>query len=90
VNVAADAGDAWDQAEPPLLRMLLKVLLYVAVVAASPFLMLSFLFFLLAKPLLWIVLPLTIAASILACGFVVWLVVRVRLRAYRETLRRLS
>lgn len=62
-------------------RFARKVILNVALVVASPFLMLAFLFFLLERPAVWSLVPLAIALLLYAAALVVWLVVRERLRA---------
>ena len=56
-----------------------KLILNVALFAASPFFMLTFLFFLLQKPLVWMAVAASIGALVLALGYVAWLVVRARL-----------
>ena len=65
--------------ERDLLRFLRKVLLNVALIVASPFFMLAFLFFLLEKPALWSLVCLAIGAFFVAAGLVVFWVVRARL-----------
>ncbi len=56
-----------------------KLIRTLALFAASPFFMLTFLFFLLQKPLLWMAVTAGIGALVLALGYVAWLVVRARL-----------
>lgn len=70
--------------ERDVLRFLRKVLLKVALVVASPFFMLAFLFFLLEKPPIWSLVCLAVGALFVAAGGIVFLVVRARLRAARE------
>ena len=78
----------WDEAEPPILRFLLKVVLTAGAFVASPFLALAFLFFLLDKPPLWILIPLSIGALVLVVALVAWLVARAKLRELRGHLDR--
>ena len=80
---AAVALDAWDHAEPHVLRLLLKVALTGGMVAATPFLALAFLFVLLAKPMLWIAIPASIGAALFLLGVVADLVLRHKLRRLR-------
>lgn len=61
------------------LAPLRKLILNVALFAASPFFMLTFLFFLLQKPVLWMAVTASIGALVLALGYAAWLVVRARL-----------
>ncbi|HWH08182.1 MAG TPA: hypothetical protein VNX21_03215 [Candidatus Thermoplasmatota archaeon] len=56
-----------------------KLILTIALFAASPFWMLTFLFFLLQKPLAWMAVTASVAVLVLALGYVAWLVVRARL-----------
>lgn len=72
------------KAETDLLRFLRKILTSVVLLVASPFLMLAFLFFLLEKPWLWSLIALAIALLLYAAAFVVYVVVRARLRAVRQ------
>lgn len=81
-------GTAWDELEPRVLRVLLKVALAVALVAAAPFYALSVLFFLLDKPLWWLAIPAAVGTSILLLGVLVWVVVRSKLRAWRRHIAR--
>lgn len=62
-----------------LSRFLLKPILHVTMVVASPFFALGFLFFLLGKPALWSLVPLAVGALLLVTGSLVWAVVRWRL-----------
>lgn len=80
---AAIALDAWDDAEPHVLRFLLKVALKGALYLATPFFALAFLFFLLAKPLTWILVAAGVGCCVLALGFVGFLVLKARLRRLR-------
>lgn len=80
---AALALKAWDQAEPHVLRFVLKAVLTVSVTIATPFLALAILFLLLAKPLLWVAIPASIGALLLALGLVAFLVLRHKLRRLR-------
>lgn len=64
-----------------MLSPLRKLILTIALFAASPFFMLTFLFFLLEKPLPWMAVTASIGALVLALGYVAWLVVRARLAA---------
>lgn len=78
----------WDQLEPSVLRFLLRVLLGVAAIISAPFLALAFLFFLLDKPLLWVWIPLGIAAAVGLVALLAWLFARSRLRFARGHLDR--
>lgn len=80
---AAAALDAWDHAEPHVLRLLLKVALTGAFLAATPFLALALLFLLLQKPLLWVAIPVGAAATLLLLGLCAYLVLRAKLRRLR-------
>lgn len=62
-----------------LSRFLLKPILQVTMVLASPFFALAFLFLLLRKPALWSLVPLTVGAFLLVGGLLVWAIVRWRL-----------
>lgn len=75
-----------DKEAEALFRFLLKVILNVALIASSPFLMLAFLFFLLEKPLLWSLIPLGVAGLLIVAALIVWLVVRSKLRALQREL----
>jgi hypothetical protein len=80
---ASVALDAWDHAEPHVLKLLLKVSLTGGIMAATPFLALAFLFLLLEKPLLWIAIPASVGASLFLLGLVAYLVLRAKLRRLR-------
>lgn len=82
-GAAALALDAWDHAEPHVLRFLLKVALTGGMIAATPFLALAFLFLLLAKPVLWVAIPATLGAVLLLLGLGAYLVLRHKLRRLR-------
>ena len=82
-GAAALALDAWDHAEPHVLRILLKVALTGGIVAATPFLALALLFVLLAKPILWVAIPATAGGILFLLGVVVYLVLRHKLRRLR-------
>lgn len=86
VGRVAVVNSVWDEAEPPLMRFLLKVLLQISLVAATPFFALTLLFFYLQKPLLWMAIPASIGLLIVVAGLVLWLVVRAKLRGLRERL----
>lgn len=77
------ALDAWDAAEPHVLKFLLKVVLKVSIVLATPFLALSFLFLLLEKPLVWPLVPAILGALVLLSGLAGFLVLRAKLRRLR-------
>lgn len=77
---------AWDQAEVPLLRMLLKVCFTASMFAAAPFFAAAFLFVLLAKPLVWIAVPAVLGAVLVGGGLGVFLYARSRLRRLRRHL----
>lgn len=62
-----------------MLLPLRKLIMTLSLFAASPFFMLTFLFFLLQKPALWMGVTASIGALVLALGWVAWLVVRARL-----------
>lgn len=62
-----------------LSRFLLRPILQVTAIVASPFLALSFLFALLQKPALWSLVPLAIGVALLVAGLLVWALVRARL-----------
>lgn len=80
---------AWDDAEPAVFRVMLRVIMMASLVAASPFLALALLFWLLGKPLLWwIAIPLAAAGVVLAIGFGVFLAIRSRVRGLRRVLDR--
>lgn len=83
IRPAATALDAWDDAEPHVLRFLLKVALKGALYAATPFFAVALLFLLLAKPASWILAVAGIGCLVLALGFVAFLVLRRRLRRLR-------
>lgn len=72
-----------------MLGLVLKVVLGVAAVLASPFLAAAFLFWLLDKPFLWwIAIPLMAAALPLLVAIGAWLFVRSKLKAMRAHLDR--
>ena len=84
-------GVAWDELEPPVLRFVLRVVLAVGAVGASPFLALAFLFFLLDKPFLWwIAIPLGVAVVIIMLALGAWLFVRAKLRELRHHVGRVA
>lgn len=60
-------------------RLLLKPILHLVAIVASPFFMLAFLFLLLEKPPLWSLIPLAIGVLLVLVGLLVWVVVRARL-----------
>ena len=60
-------------------RFLLKPILHLIAIVASPFFMLAFLFFLLDKHPLWSLIPLAVGVLLLCAGLVAWLVLRARL-----------
>lgn len=62
-----------------LSRFLLKPILHVTALVASPFLAAAFLFVLLQKPALWSLIPLAIGIVLLIAGVLVWAIVRARL-----------
>lgn len=76
----------WDEAEPRLMGFLLKVLLKISLVAATPFFALTLLFLYLQKPLLWMIIPASIGVLVMLAGVALWLVVRAKLRGLRERL----
>ena len=78
----------FEQEEKDILVFLRKVLLNVALLVASPFLMLAFLFFLLQKPPLWSLVPLAIGLAFVALGLAAFLYAKVRLRQARERVER--
>ncbi|HVM44970.1 MAG TPA: hypothetical protein VM582_03455 [Candidatus Thermoplasmatota archaeon] len=78
------------QEERDISTFLRKVILKVALIVASPFFMLAFLFLLLQKPPLWSLVPLAAGLLLVAAGLAVWLVARMRLRAVRRELERLG
>lgn len=82
-GLAAAALEAWDRAEPHVLRLLLKVVLNVTVVVAAPFLALALLFLYLQKPLLWPLVPGALGGLVLVSGLVAYLVLRAKLRQLR-------
>lgn len=73
-----------------LSRFLLKPVLHVTGIVASPFLMLAFLFLLLEKPPLWVLLPLTVALLLAGAGALVWILLRARLLRLSRELERLA
>lgn len=81
---------ALEKEERDVIRFLRRVLLNVALWVASPFLALAFLFLLLQKPALWILVPLAVALLLLAAALVLFLVVRARLRATRRSVEWLA
>lgn len=62
-----------------LSRFLLKPVLHVTAIVASPFFMLAFLFFLLEKPALWSLVSLAVGTLLVVAGLLVWALVRARL-----------
>ena len=78
-----DAEAFWDETEPHVTRFLLKVILYVALLAATPLVGLAILFALLQKPLWWAAIPLGVAILLVAAGLLLWLFVRARLKQAR-------
>ena len=82
-GAASLALDAWDHAEPHVLKLLLKVALTGGIVAATPFLALAFLFVLLQKPMLWIAIPAGVGAFLFLLGLLAYLVLRHKLRRLR-------
>lgn len=77
--------DSLAQTEQDLLKFLRRILTSVTLLVASPFLMLAFLFFLLEKPALWSLISLGVAVLLYTAAAVVYVVVRARLRALRQT-----
>lgn len=76
----------YEREERDIVLFLRRVLLKVALIAASPFFMLAFLFLLLEKPALWSLVPLAVGLLLVTVGLVVWLVVRSRVRRLRREL----
>lgn len=72
--------------ENEISTFLRRVLLKVALVVASPFFMLAFLFVLLEKPALWSLIALAAGALIVAAAVAVWLVLRARLRTLQTSM----
>lgn len=81
-----DAQAAWDETEGPVLRVLLRILLTVAMVLAAPFFAAAFLFLLLEKPIAWTLVAGSIGAVFVTLALVAWLVIRAKLRAMRRSL----
>lgn len=80
---------AWDDAEPAVFRVMLRVIMVASLFAASPFFALALLFWLLEKPLLWwIAIPLIVGGVVLALGLGVFLTIRARVRGLRRVLDR--
>lgn len=77
---------ALEDTEPHVLRGLRKVILGAAAVLASPFLMLTFLFFLLEKPWTWMAVTGSIAGCIFAAALVGYLMLRARIRGVRRSI----
>lgn len=74
----------WDELEPQVLAFLLRVVLMVGAVVASPFLALALLFFLLDRPFWWwIAVPLIAALLPILAAIVGWFFVRAKLRGAR-------
>ena len=87
MGFAGTASAAWDEAEPHVYRLLLKVAFTVSMWVATPFFALAFGFWLFGKPLLWIGVAAALGALVLLAGLVAFLVVRHRLRRLRRRLR---
>lgn len=82
-GLASAALEAWDRAEPHVLRLFLKVVLKASVVIATPFLALALLFLYLGKPWLWLLVPGALGGLVLVLGLVAFLVLRAKLRRLR-------
>lgn len=74
----------WQQMESPLLRLMLRVLLTVGLVFASPFLLLALVLYALDAADVWVTIFLSIGLVLLLLSLVGWLVVRAKVRAVRE------